>query len=408
MRYRQINSLDDFSHDVAIFIDFIGEKEYRRTLEKIGTDLNSKGFVTSFDDALFALELDLLNLERLRTECEGRFTLLPAQCHEGVNFLLGLGQTIPALSEKGKAALLGRIRQGLDEGSWPLQHELGIAANLSKRGWDIQFHDFEEGGGFDFLVTKDDMTYEVEAKAISAYTGWPIKPENLNKLLVEIKRHFEWNDNSTIPIIGATLPSSLLSDRTGLQELVSAFSTVARTKAGLVLPSAEVRFIGTVPDMTPAKLMTASSMHAEMRRTIVVTNPNRPKLVVELESRKPIQIGRKIIQTINEAAKKQFSGSHPAVIWTRINFIPGEVFLSLGAQRNGSASLLDAVANRALTSEKRNHLSQLVFSGGSFLDKTGSVARSSYKSIVYDSPVCRFGKRVIFEGGRTHPDHKAA
>ncbi len=173
------------------------------------------------------LELDLLNLETLRAQCAGRFTTLPARCHAGVDFLLGLGQTIPALSEKGKTILLGRIRKGLDEGLWPLRHELGVAANLSKRGWDIEFHDFEEGGGFDFFVTKDGASYEIEAKAISAFTGWPIKPDGLNKLLLEIKQHFEWSGISKIPVIGTTLSSSLLPDRTELQRLVSAFSTVA-------------------------------------------------------------------------------------------------------------------------------------------------------------------------------------
>ncbi|HEY4739230.1 MAG TPA: hypothetical protein VIH76_01400 [Candidatus Acidoferrales bacterium] len=408
MRYREINGLDDVSHDARVVVEFIGEEEYRQALEKIGTDLNSKGFVTPFDDALFALELDLLNLERLRVQCSGTFTSLPAQCHAGVDFLLGLGQTIPALSEKGKAILLGRIRKGLDEGLWPLRHELGVAANLSKRGWDIQFHDFEKGGGFDFFVAKDAVSYEIEAKAISAFTGWPIKPDDLNKLLVEIKQHFEWNDTSKIPIIGATLSSSLLPNRNELQRLVSGFSTVARTKSGLVLPDAQIRFIGVIPDMTTEKLMLATYGHARMRKTIVLVNPSRPKLILEIDSTKQIQLGRKIIQTINETTRKQFSRSYPAVIWTHINFIPAKDFLNLSAQRDGRPSLLDSIANGTLTSDKRNHLSQLVFSGGSFLHKTDSVARSSYEFIVYNSPSCRFGKNVIFEGGRTHPDHKPA
>jgi hypothetical protein len=407
MRYREINGLDDFSHDVAVVVDFIGEKEYRRALEKIGIDLNLKGFVTPFDDALYGLELNLLVLERLRTQCSGRFTLLPESCHAGSDFLLGLGQTIPALSEKGKVRLLGRIKKGLDEGLWPLRHELGVAANLNKRGWDIGFHDLEEGGGFDYLVAKDGMTYEVEAKAISAFTGWPLKPDNLYKLLVEVRQQFVWQGVG-IPFLSATLPSSLAPDRTELRRLVSAFSTVARTKAGLDLPESEIRFVGIIPDMPPDKLMLGSKVHSRMRRKIVLVNANHPKLVLELDSKKPIQTGRKIIQTTNEAARRQFSRSRPAIIWTHINFISEQDFLGLGAQRDGRASLLDSVANGTLVSEKCNHLSQLVFSGGSFLHKTDSDARSCCRSIVYNSPMCRFGKNVIFEGGRMHPDHKAA
>jgi hypothetical protein len=250
------------------------------------------------------------------------------------------------------------------------------------------------------------MTYEVEAKAISAFTGWPVKPNNLYKLLVEVKQHFVWQGVG-IPYIGATLASSLSPDRAELQRLVSAFSAVARTKTGLDLPDTQIRFLGIIRDVPPEKLMLGSREHARMRGKILLVNPNHPKLVLELDSRKPIQIGRKIIQTTNEAARKQFSRSNPAVIWTHINFISEQVFLSLGAQRDGRASLLDSVANGALMSEKRNHVSQLVFSGGSFLHKTGSVARSSYRSIVYNSPMCRFGANVIFEDGRTHPDYKA-
>ena len=91
--------------------------------------------------------------------------------------------------------------------------------------------------------------------------------------------------------------------------------------------------------MTTDKLMRASYVHAQMRRTIVLVKPNHPKLILELDSSKPIQIGRKIIQTINETARKQFSRSNPAVIWTHINFISDEVFLSLGNKKRGELSL---------------------------------------------------------------------
>src|SRR3984957_1840094 len=409
MRYRDFNSLDDFSCDVAIVVDFIGQEEYRRALEKVGTNLNSKGFVTPFDNLLFALEFDLLHIERLRTSCSGKFTLIPGRFHAGVDFLIGLGQTIPVLSDKAKAVLLGRIKKGLDEGLWPLQHELRIAGNLSKRGWDIRFHDFEDDGGFDFLAAKAGMAYEVEAKAISAFTGWALKPRNVNNLLVEITQHFVGNESGGIPVVGATVLSHLSSDRKELQRLVSAFSTVARTKTGFALPDAQIRFIGAVPDMASDALLQTTYAHAKKCNRLVLVKSNHPTLILELDSSKPNQIGRKLIQTISETARRQFSGSTPAVIWTHINFIPDEVFLSLGtAQQDARVCLLDAIANATLRSEKRNHLSQLVFSGGAFLDKRNSTARSSYRTVVYDSPICRFGQNVIFEGGRKHPDHKAA
>ena len=53
LRYRDINDLRDFSGDVALVVDFLGEAEYRSALEKLGRSLRAKGFVTPHDDLVF-------------------------------------------------------------------------------------------------------------------------------------------------------------------------------------------------------------------------------------------------------------------------------------------------------------------------------------------------------------------
>jgi hypothetical protein len=199
------------------------------------------------------------------------------------------------------------------------------------------------------------------------------------------------------------LSSSLSADRTELQELVLALTKVAETRERLALPQAEIRFIGTVPNLTPDKLLKATYSHSHMARKIVLAKFTDPRIVLELDSKRPVQLERKLIRTVGEAARAQLSRSNPGVIWTHINFISDGDFARLGLTQHGKAGPLDRIASATLLSEKRNHLSQLVFSGGSFLDKTDSTARSSYTAIVYDSPVCRFGKNVIFGGGRKQP-----
>lgn len=403
MRYRAVNTLGDISRDVAAVVDFIGVDAYRGSLEAIGRSLNAKGFVTPFDDAAFRLELDLLNLEVLRARSWGLVQSWPPQCHRGLNFLIGLGQTLTALSGGAKTRLLGRVTKGLKEGLWPLEQELRIAANLSKRGWSIYFHDLEEGGGYDFLAVRNGVKFEVEAKAISAFTGWPIKPENLNKLLVEIKHGFSWADETVIPVIGLKLSSALSPNRTRLQELIAGLSEVAKTRRDASVPGAQIRFMGVVPSLRSDQLARASYRHAQMAGKTVLVNPTRPKLVLELDSEKKVQLERKIIRTVNEAATDQFSRANPAVIWTHINFISEQAFTLLSSSRNGRAGLFDRIASATLISQKRVHLGQLVFSGGSFLQKSGSTACSSYASAVYDSPACSFGNSTMFPGGRKLP-----
>jgi len=369
-------------------------------LESIHRSLNAKGFVTTFDDANFALELDLLNLEIIRAQGSGKFTHLPKQCHAGVDFLIGLGQTISVLSENAKVRLLGRLRKGLDEGLWPLQHELRVAASLSNYGWDIRFHDLEEGEGYDFLASRDGKEFEVEAKAISIFTGLPIKPENLDKLLVEIKQRFVWKDRKSIPVFGVRLSSNLSSNRDELARLVSDLNRVAQTRTNLSDSDVEIRFFGTIPLLTPVQLSLGTKMHADLTKRVVLATYSPPRIVLELDSSKSRQFGKKIIKIISETAREQFSSERPGVIWTHVNFISNEDFERLGRTERGLIGPLDRIATAALLSQKRRHLSQLVFSGGSVLSKTGDTARSSFKSAVYNSPSCRFGEDIIFPGGR--------
>lgn len=408
MRYRDVSSVADISGDISVVMDFIGVDEYRKSLSRIHRSLNSKGFVTPYDDAAFALELDLLNIEMLRSECGGQFTIFPAKCHAGVDFLIGLGQTIPVLSTGAKTRLLGRIKKGFDEGLWPLQHELRVTANLSKTGWDISFHDLECDGGYDFLATKDDRTFEVEAKAISAYTGLPIKPDNLTKLQIEVKEHFDCFDDMLTPIVAVTLASNLPVNRTRLQQIVSQINGVVRNEIDSSNALGEFQFIGKIPLTSPGSVMLAARFRMLRNKKPVLFQHVLPRLILELASNSPNQLPRRIIRTINEAARKQFSGLHPGVIWTHMNFMPKRMFTLLSTPEHGKACLFDGIANAVYRSEKRNHISQLCFTGGSFLKKTGETARTSYESAIYNSPACRFGKDVLLSGGRTkHSNEKS-
>ena len=399
--------MQDFSRDVAVVVDFIGESDYHSAFEKLRHSLQMKGFVTPNDDLAFSLELELLNLELLRRKCRGSFTSVPTQCHRGVDLLIGLGQTIPALSEAAKRRLHGRIRKGLVEGLWPLQHEFAVAANLSKRGYDLFFHDLEEDGGYDFLATKDHSKFEIETKAVSLFTGWPIKPENSDKLLVEIKNHFHWTDPKTIPVLSLTLQGNLEADRDYLRTLVAAFCEVAAKRETLQSNGATIRFIGTIPNLEPVKLAAAVKAHSALRKTMVMFNIGKNRLVLEMSSHRPISLEKKIIKTINEASRDQLTGTRPAVIWTHIAFGDDARFRQLSTSEHGKTCILDGIAFAAL-SQKRDHLTQLMFSGGTpFLSKDLNAARSSYSVAVYDSPATRFEAAFLFPNGRKKKEMNA-
>ena len=109
---------------------------------------------------------------------------------------------------------------------------------------------------------------------------------------------------------------------------------------------------------------------------------------------------KNVIATISEASKTQFSGSKPGVIWVHIDYVSPESFRALSYASSGS-SRLDSIANAVFHSSKREHIVQVVFSGGTYLKVDGSAWRSSFGQTIYNSPHGRFGKASLFPGGRT-------
>ena len=92
---------------------------------------------------------------------------------------------------------------------------------------------------------------------------------------------------------------------------MSAFCEVAQTRQAVSLSDASVRFIGTVPNLDPVRLAAAVRAHAEARKTMVMVSSVGNRLILELESQRPVRLERKIIKTINEAARSQFTGGEP-------------------------------------------------------------------------------------------------
>jgi hypothetical protein len=201
MHYRSFTTPSDFSRDVATFVTFLGEAEYRRLLRRLGEGLNKKGYVTKIDDLRFSLELELLNLELLRQSVARKFAGWPERIHEAADFVIGPGQTIPHLSTRARTKLRGQIVGGLKtNGLRPLQHEMRIAAALSNIGCEVSFADLEGAGRYDILAEKGGIHYEVEGKSLSVFSGHPIQPHDAEKLFREIRRHFvAWKDRTRIP-----------------------------------------------------------------------------------------------------------------------------------------------------------------------------------------------------------------
>jgi phenylpyruvate tautomerase PptA (4-oxalocrotonate tautomerase family) len=399
MRYRTFTLPEDFSRDVATSIDFIGESEYRGLLDDIGRGLNLKGYVTRLDDLRFSLELQLFNLELLRQKHSGKFPAVPLVIHEAVDFIIGLGQTIPHLSLSAQKKLRGQVVGGLKtNGLRPIQHELRVATAVSKLGFEVTFADLEGNGGYDLLAERAEESFEVEAKAAEVFSGRPILPQKAQMFFDEVRRRFDgWSDKDSIPILDIVLKSNLTTRRPEVLALVEACNAVASTKTEQSVGSnATVRFAGTIARVPLKQLQTAALHYDEFFNVYVAQ-----KVLIRLRSERKDKFEKKIIDTISEACKKQFSGKRPAVIWVHIDYVNPESFKALSSAKQGMSSRLDFIANNVFRSSERGHIVQLVFSGGADLKVEGGLGRSGFSSTVYNAPSSRFGKAILIPGGKT-------
>ena len=402
MRYRALTSWAAFSDDVATFTGFVGPSEYMKSLRALHDGLNKNGYVTQTDDLRFSLELQLFNIEQLRRKLGGRFPGAPEALHEAVDFIIGLGQTIPILSPSARNKLRGQIVSGLKtNGLRPLQHEMRVAEMLSKLGFEIVFGDLEDMSACDILAEKDGLSYEVEAKSLPIFSGHPILPQDADKFFLEMRRHFRPKiDGNSIPVVNIEFHGRLSPERNALLELVAACIQAVETKASSAGAAATVAFGGIIPDNMPEAELVAAAREDAMQNGIgVYVTKHKPKVMLRIRSDRPSKLPRNILSTISEAAKRQFTGTRPGVIWLHVDYVSQQTFDKMTYAKSGP-SFFDSIANAVFASPKRNHVIQLVFSGGTRFVKRERIGRSSYWHVAYNSPHANMGSTPPLSGGR--------
>jgi hypothetical protein len=219
------------------------------------------------DDLRFSLELQLFNLELLRQKESGKFAGIPGDIHEAVDFVIGLGQTIPHLSSAAQKKLRGQIIGGLKtNGLRSVQHELRVASAVSSHGFDVTFFDLEGNGRCDLMAEKDAIVLEIEAKSAPIFSGRPIIPQEAEKFYDEVRWGFNgWTDKDQIPILDVTLKSGLDNNREGLLALVDACNAVAGTKTDQAIgDKVAIHFVGTFAD-TPFERLEIKAHLDELR-----------------------------------------------------------------------------------------------------------------------------------------------
>jgi len=102
---------------------------------------------------------------------------------EALSFAFAIAEVHRRLSPKARIVLEQRLYGSLkgENSLAPIVHEMTVAVHLMHRGWDVEFHDLEEGEGFDYIARNGGEEIEVECKRVSADKGRKVHRHDFGK-----------------------------------------------------------------------------------------------------------------------------------------------------------------------------------------------------------------------------------
>lgn len=308
--------------------------------------------------------------------------------YELVGFAAGVVRSYERLSDSGKRRLRGVLLDGLkeDKGLLSIQHEITTAVHLMSRGYDVEFHDMESGGGFDFVARKDDVEFEVECKMFSADLGRKIhrrRSATLFKTLADVLTQ-TYKSATVGLVVTVTIPDRLNPSpeqhsgiekavRTGLLQGDAFTQTEHCTVQVLDFPVDKSPF-----DKAPEKISRQEIDQFVRDRTghsncpvMILFSPKQRAVILSLVSVKSDEVLNAMRRQLREAAKGQFTKCRPAILAVQLHDLTAEQLFNLArsdSPSRGNASGLQIITSDFLQSPSRAHIHTVVYRSHGTLD----------------------------------------
>lgn len=307
--------------------------------------------------------------------------------YELVAFAAGVVRIYERLSAIGKRRLRGMLLDGIkeDKGLLAIQHEVSTAAHLMCRGFDVEFHDLEAGGGFDFLARKSDVEIEVECKMFSADLGRKIHRRRMAVLFRELANTVAqiYRSAATGLIVRIIISDRLTPSPEQHRQIDQALrlgilggNEYARTA------SIEVQVMDFSVESSPFSKSPDQISRREIQdyvcrytgrsnsNLMIQFAPSQRATVLSLESRNSDEVLNGMYRQLREAAKGQFTKTRPAILAVQLHDLTAEQFADLAQSDStwrGNATGLQLMTSDFLQSPSRSHIHTVVYRSHSVL-----------------------------------------
>ncbi|WP_151610871.1 hypothetical protein [Sinorhizobium alkalisoli] len=354
--------------------EIVGWSTWQRRIELLRAELAGNPLWEQFLRERHGLELAFGDV-RQHLRATGRYRWPPKTAEEYrlYSFLAGAVGIYAYLSAHAQRRFAGALRTALDKefGLGPLAFEVKVAVHLVSRGFDVEFHDLESGGGFDFLAASGTTRIEVECKHLSADVGRQIHRRKLYALSGVLQAPMEraLREVSQGQLVRVTLPGRLSGNKDEQQALADRIGAIVRGKADIIDDQVCIATVQPFAlETSPFTLKRGHSLVMEdvqhyLREAFGIDganvvshwHPGRAAIIVSIESRERDRVLHQIFRHLKADAKKQFSGELPAFLCVHLADVTEAQLLELAdAERTGTVTGLQRVVSALL--QRRPHL----------------------------------------------------
>lgn len=357
------------------FFEFVPDASWDRRFRTFQSQIEVNPLIETYLDLRFPIERAMHRAIEYWTRTGG-YPPMEAGYYDLYGFVATGSRVYARLTNSAKHSMASQLRGALTSGSpltpWVL--EMSVATHLMLAGYDVHFSDLERGGGFDFLVSKDGLEFEVDCKTASGDVGRRIHQRRLYQLAAMISGTMKQAvDRGNGVLVRVQLPDALRGHESQMRAIAGVINSALDKWGGSTNPTlckldVQVFDPALSPFSYPEKpseeevrefLAARFSIHDPCAISTHVAG--RGAVVVALESQQPDKKVEGVYRQLKASAKNQFSRVRPAMLFLRLTDLPAPDLITLARTEESGRSGLGSIANRLLSGEKRQHLVRVAF-----------------------------------------------
>ncbi len=425
-------SIEVFDQEVPALaerlFDLTGTRPWQRRFEWLERELSENDYMHPWLRQHCAIELAMKEaLASGRLASDRQFRIETIAHYEVASFVSSVVRCHEQLSPKAQTRLVGMLFDGLkeDTGLLSLQHELKTAVHLLSRGFDVEFHDMEMGGGHDFTARQGAVEIEVECKMFSGDLGRKFHKRStaaLSKRLHDLLMHTKSNlvgGVLAVLTVPDRLSASLIQHR-GIEQTLRTGLLAGELRTTSEHCSVEVRdfemaqspFNDAGGNVRRDKVDEFVARHTGRSNcpAILLFSPGTSALVLVLKSEKPDDVLDGMRRQLRDGAKRQFTGTRPAYLTAQLQDLTadqmGEMADSDSPWR-GNATPLQQMTSDFLYNPSGSHIHSVVYRSHSMLasERNGITGADGLAYVINNGlhPLARDQQYAIFGPDRSLP-----